>query len=194
MRQSAIEFLLLLFFVQETALAAEKPAVLIPHMDETRTIVLEANLLRTSKGLPPLRIDPGLCRAADFHAQEMASSTISATAAPNRCSPARPGPEHSGRVTAGRGLRKIFVPVTPTPATRSTVFYSVSRTTRIWSILSCWTSESALPKTRLTAFTGLCYSAGILVSGGKIARILLDFRPVMPSSDAATAATKPTRN
>jgi hypothetical protein len=72
MRQSAIEFLLLLFFVQETALAAEKPAVLIPHVDETRTIVLEANLLRTSKGLPPLRIDPGLCRAADFHAQEMA--------------------------------------------------------------------------------------------------------------------------
>jgi uncharacterized protein YkwD len=72
MRPSAIEFLLLLFFVQETALAAEKPADLIPHMDETRTIVLEANLLRTSKGLPPLRIDPGLCRAADFHAQEMA--------------------------------------------------------------------------------------------------------------------------
>jgi uncharacterized protein YkwD len=72
MRRSAIEFLLLLFFVQKTALAAEKPADLIPHMDETRTIVLEANLLRTSKGLPPLRIDPGLCRAADFHAQEMA--------------------------------------------------------------------------------------------------------------------------
>jgi uncharacterized protein YkwD len=72
MRRSAIEFFLLLFFVQEAALAAEKPASQILHPDETQTMVLEANLVRTSKGLPPLRIDPGLCRAADLHAHEMA--------------------------------------------------------------------------------------------------------------------------
>jgi uncharacterized protein YkwD len=91
MRRSAIEFFLLLFFVQGAAHAAEKPADQIRYPDETRTMVLEANLLRTSKGLPPLRIDPGLCRAADFHAQEMAERNYFSHRGPQSMFASTPG-------------------------------------------------------------------------------------------------------
>lgn len=91
MKPSAIKFLLLLFFAQETAFAAERPTDQILHLDETRTMVLATNLLRTSKGLPPLRIDPGLCRAADLHAREMAERNYFSHQGPQSMFASTPG-------------------------------------------------------------------------------------------------------
>jgi uncharacterized protein YkwD len=91
MRRGGIEILLLLFFLQKTAFAAEKPADQIPHLEETRTIVSEINLLRTSKGLLPLKIDPSLCRAADLHAHEMAERNYFSHSGPQSMFASTPG-------------------------------------------------------------------------------------------------------
>jgi uncharacterized protein YkwD len=91
MKPSTIKFLLLLIFVQDPAFAAEKPPDQIPHPDETRTMVLAINLLRTSKGLLPFRIDPGLCRAADLHAHDMAERNYFSHRGPQSMFASTPG-------------------------------------------------------------------------------------------------------
>jgi uncharacterized protein YkwD len=74
MRQGVTGLLLIFFFLHEAGVAADisNSRDNRPGQNDIRIMVLEANLLRTGRGLPPLRVDPSLCRAADLHAHEMA--------------------------------------------------------------------------------------------------------------------------